>query len=383
MLSHALSVIANTRGPSHDESRILEVTDRTQLQFSAQAAIIWILTLNADQTNASLGVKLVTESFNDSWQWAVDNNGDIPLLVTQASKSTINALPSWMKKLLRRYACFASGACEIRELTGQVPPEWQTSCQLRSKRVTYYAPRWTWPIFYFRGSTSNYFRGKKGLDVGARINYLAGIHKGLEAVANYSRISETLVPHFEYYSLLGSDMTAIDINAPDPNHEEIQHGDARLLSLASESFHFATIAMILGPTNPCGTYLEVALSLCELKRVLQASGLLYIAEVGFQTSVCFVAQCLGFDVFVSKGSPSGLPVGTLLRKRRIEGQPSIFDEIFNSPEVQPLKFHPSRGEVFANCHLLRDAGKVLVSIKDLAPNARDIKSINLDSFSYL
>lgn len=245
-------------------------------------------------------------------------------------------------------------------------------CQLKPKRATYYyAPRWSWPILYFRGSTSDYFRGKKGLDLGARIHYLAGPHRGLEAIANYSRIAETLVPHFEYYSLLGSDMTAIDINAPDPKYKEIQYGDARLLSLASESSHFATIAMILGPANPCATYLEVALSLCELKRVLQSGGLLYIAEVGFQPSVCFVAQCLGFEVFVSRGSTSGLPVGTLLRKQRIEDRPSIFDEIFDAPEVQQLKFHPSHGEVFTNCHLLKEQGKILAIIKDLPPNHRE------------
>lgn len=258
-------------------------------------------------------------------------------------------------------------------MTGHVPPEWRAVCQLKSNRTTYYAPRWTWPIFYFRGSTSRHFRGKKGLDVGARINHLAGPHKGLEAVANYSRIAETLVPHFEYYSLLGSDMTAIDINASDSKYKKIQYGDARLLSFASESFHFATIPMILGPANPCATYLEVALSLCELKRVLPPGGLLYIAEVGFQVSVCFVAQCLGFDVFASKGSPEGLPVGTLLRKRSVEGQPSFLAEIFNAPDVQPLRFHPSHGEVLTNCHLLKDKGKILTFIKDFGPNHRDIR----------
>lgn len=307
----------------------------------------------------------ILESYINSWEWALASNSDIPLILTPANNPTTVALPSWMKQLLLRYACFASSVCDLRELTGHVPPEWRTVCQLKSRHVTYYyAPRWTWPILYFRGLTSDYFCRTEGLDVGARIHYLAGAHKGLEAVAHYSRLAETLVPHFEYYSLLGSDMTAIDINAPDPNYEEILYGDARLLSFASESFHFTTIPMILGPANPCATYLEVALSLCELKRVLRPSGLLYIAEVGFQPSVCFVAQCLGFDVFASKGSPSGLPVGTLLRKRSIEDQPAVFDEIFNDQEIQPLKFHPSRGETFANYHLLKDEDKLFSYFMD-------------------
>lgn len=324
---------------------------------------------------------MVAESYNDGWEWALSNNDDIPPLLTRANNSTCAAIPSWMKRLLRRYSWFASRACDIRELTGHVPPEWRTVCKLKSKRVTYYAPRWTWPIFYFRGGTSDYFRGTKGLDVGARINYLAGAHKGLEAIAHASRLTETLVPHFEYYSLLGSDMAAIDINAPDPSQKEIQYGDARLLSFTSESFHFATIPMVLGPTNPSATYLETALSLCELKRVLQPGGVLYIADVGFQPSVCFAAQCLGFDVFASKGSADGLPVGTLLRKRSVQGQPSVFDEIFDAPDVQPLKLHPSHGEVFTNCHLLKDEGDILAIIKDSPPNQRDIESSNVNSFA--
>lgn len=86
-------------------------------------------------------------------------------------------------------------------------------------------------------------------------------------------------------------------------------------------------------------------------------------------------------MFVSRGSPSGLPVGTLLRKGSIEGQPSIFDEIFNAAEVQPVKFHPSHGEVFTNCHLLKDKNKVTVMIEDLAPNLRDTEPSNGNSFA--
>lgn len=267
-----------------------------------------------------------------------------------------------MKRSLRSYASFAADACDRRKATADIPPEWLTVCQLKSTKITYYAPRWTWPILYFRGKTSQYFRGTKGLDVGARINHLAGPHKGLAAVAKYSRTAETLVPHFEYYSLLGGDMAAVDINAPDPKYKEIQYGDVRLLSFASRSFQFVTMPMILGPFNPCATYLEVALSLCELRRVLQPGGFVYVAEVGFQPSVSFTAYCLEFDVYVSKGSLDGLPIGTLFRKPPSQDQPSVFNEIFTAPAIHPVVFDQSLSEVFRNCHLLRDEAPISAAI---------------------
>lgn len=298
---------------------------------------------------------LVSNECQDAWNWGIASNSAIPLLECLYDDCLMVFLPKQIKQLLRKYTSFSSTVCEYREKTGITPLEWQSICTLRVQNTTYYAPRWTFPFFYFQGEKSAAFLNKVGLDIGARIRDAAevGIKKlPLSKKRNFES-GELLIPHFRYYEKLGSKMTAIDLYAPDPRNTEIEFGDARLLRFLPSSFDFVLIPMLLGPTGPCNTFLELTLSLSELRRVLRPGGFIYIADAGFQPSVAFAAQCLNFDVFSSKGADD-LPVGTLLRKRQANIQDGIFSEIFTSPQIQHLIIDATTDEVFVNCNLLYD-----------------------------
>lgn len=302
-----------------------------------------------------------SKTYKKNWEWALSNNRAIPLLENRSSNSLIIPIPRTVKKLLNEFVSFASNRCYNREITGEIAPEWLLLSESRSSHVHHFAPRWTFPVFYFRSDMSVFFSCKDGLDIGARISSINNLSKrGIEPNSNNPLFIETLVPHFEYYSTIGCRMRAIDIITPVSDYKEIEFGDARLLFFAARSFDFITMPMLLGPTNACATYLEVSLCLCELKRVLRSGGFIYIADAGFQPSIGFAAQCLDFDLFISKGSPVGLPIGTILRKRNSENQSSLFDEMFSSIDIQPLKFHHWHDEVIANCNLFFDKEPVVI-----------------------
>ncbi len=290
------------------------------------------------------------------------NNCDIPLLENRSNNSLIIPIPGNIKKSLNEFVCFASNKCYHRENSGEIAPEWLLLSESRSSHVHHFSPRWTFPVFYFRGDMSVFFSDKEGLDIGARICSINNIsNRGLGQIAtNNPLLIETLVPHFEYYLTIGCRMKAIDIITPNPDYKKIELGDARLLFFVTHSFDFITMPMLLGPTNACATYLEIALCLCELKRILRPGGFIYIADAGFQPSVAFAAQCLDFDLFISKGSSDGLPIGTILRKRNSEYQSSLFDEMFAFINIQPLKFHHWYDEVAANCNLFFDKETVVI-----------------------
>jgi hypothetical protein len=110
--------------------------------------------------------------------------------------------------------------------------------------------------------------------------------------------------------------------------------------------------------------LEVGLSIAELYRVLKPGGFAYLADAGFQPCIGYLASRFGFDVFTSKASQSGLPVGTLLYKRpRVAALPSDLD-LFNSDKVQHHVFNSSTSEVFLNCNLLFDFGDIVATPAD-------------------
>jgi len=118
--------------------------------------------------------------------------------------------------------------------------------------------------------------------------------------------------------------------------------------------------MILGPSNVCSTYLELSLCLNELNRVIRPGGFIYIADFGFQPCIGFGAQCLDLDLFISKGSREGLPIGTILAKRIVKDECSVFDEIYTSNDIQRVRFHPSRKEKILNCNLFFDKERIMI-----------------------
>jgi SAM-dependent methyltransferase len=272
------------------------------------------------------------------------------VLEERSPGSLIISLPSTVKDRIKEFVCFALKKSLERQRSRKPDPQWSSLCGTRSSQSQHYAPRWTFSCFYFREPAASLFGGKQGLDVGARVS-----KKNTDALLhpNAHNLVETAVPHFRYYSALGCQMKAIDLLAPDPDYEEIQFGDARLLSFPSESFDFVTIPMILGPTNVSPTYLELALCLCELARVVRGGGFIYVADAGFQPSLAFAAQHLGLQSYVTKGGSRGLPVGIILRKRG-SSDVTRFDELFNLIDVPPLTFHPWKSQRVRNCNLLHD-----------------------------
>jgi Methylase involved in ubiquinone/menaquinone biosynthesis len=222
-------------------------------------------------------------------------------------------------------------------------------------------------MFYFRGRSRAWFKGKFGLDAGACIcrGQTDAIFRRCRTDYERSLLLHTGVPHFQYYSDLGSAMSAIDVR--ESIHKAIRRGDIRFLEFSSASFHFLTIAMILGPAGPCRSFLDAALALTEVNRVLRPGGVAYIADVGFQPCLGYMAEQFGFAVFASKGS-SCLPIGTFLQKRA-SGGCRTSDELVEHSCVTPLSFGFENDEVFENCNLLFDTEHVLTR-RDHRNNAR-------------
>jgi len=89
-------------------------------------------------------------------------------------------------------------------------------------------------------------------------------------------------------------------------------GDIRDLPCADCIVDFITVAMILGPGNPCDSFLNVALGLAELRRVLQPDGLVYIAGHILSPNLLYLFMLSGFRVFVNRRSEHGIPIGVCL-----------------------------------------------------------------------
>ena len=224
-------------------------------------------------------------------------------------------LPLSLKYRLRAVASFVRQQSRWRENHRSVPAGWNELTKLRASGHYLYAPRWTFPIFFFRDTHGCPFSGLLGLDIGARVSRADDINKvgPLKLAGDNPMLRETFRAHWMHYEGLGASMRAVDLVA-DPAEPRVEIGDVRLLKFPPCSFDFVTVPMIFGPGNPCSTLLEVVAGLSEVHRVLRPAGFAYVADGILHPSVCFAAQLIGFSVFISKGTTNGMPVGTILTK---------------------------------------------------------------------
>ncbi|MCH8010672.1 MAG: hypothetical protein IIA61_01785 [Candidatus Marinimicrobia bacterium] len=267
-------------------------------------------------------------------------------------------LTSEVRNRLKVYVWFASIASHIKSYFGYIPLEWRAMCYAHESSTYLYSPRWTLSMFYIRGKLTRYLYGKNGLDIGA-ITGCPPLQNVLLATGLFEtdiRLTDMELPHFQYYAELGANMTAIDIKAPNDNCENVKYGDIRLLEFRDQAFDFITVPMILGPGNPCDTYLELALSISEMWRITSPGGFVYIADCSFSPVVAFAAQIAGFIVYCSKGSKYGLPVGTFLRRPSDSQVISIFDDIFYSTRLVKIDLQRSGNMWVDSCNLLLDHG---------------------------
>jgi hypothetical protein len=261
---------------------------------------------------------------------------------------------------LAKFSAFARHESSARKGPSSIPVGWRTLCALSNSGYFLYAPRWTFPIFYFSDRFRPAFSGLSGLDIGARVCRDAedSIQKApLRLPAENSLLRETFLPHWKHYENLGASMRAMDILG-DPAEPRVEVGDARLLIYQDGSFDFLTVPMLLGPGNPCSTALEITVCLSEMWRVLKPSGFVYVADSTLHPSVCYAAELAGFVVAYSKDCSQGVPVGTFFLKAA--GAPryvSIVDRFPELSELPLITLSHTLDEIISHCNLVDDAEK--------------------------
>lgn len=264
-------------------------------------------------------------------------------------------MPNHLKRELTSFVTFMSAESVTRTETCQVPLGWKVLCALTSSGYFLYAPRSTSPHFYFAKDGPIAFEGMVGLDIGARV--WKGTGTPADQLIQQDDPRQTLTPHWQYYRSLGASMRAIDVSL-DSENKDIECGDARLLGFEME-FDFITAPMLLGPSNPCCTALEVAAALREMYRVLRTPGFAYLADKVLHPSVCFVAQLTGFAIAYSKTTELGFPVGTLLLK--IGAGPTL-PRMSALQALPRVSFHPTASEVVSHCNLADDPANPSVTL---------------------
>ena len=250
--------------------------------------------------------------------------------------------------------------CQVeRSETQEITAPWSAALAIKSPRRLHYLPRWTFRILYFRPPAAEYLFGACGLDVGANVKPFGSFQPRLLVPPAFrvDDFTECHVPHHVYYSEIGCQMQAIDLQ---PAQQQIEHGDARLLRHADASLDFITAPMLLGPSNVCATPLEIAFCLSEFNRVLRPGGLVYFADPSLEPSVIFTAQCSGFSAFGSKGLKGGVPLGTILRKHGRHKATAKFQPIFEDLSDVMLHFSDAQDQAILFSDLVNDQAQPLI-----------------------
>ena len=307
-----------------------------------------------------------------TWHGALSKNKRVPKWDRTINETLEICLPAQLKRHLRITEAFVRSQSTWRESHGQVPEGWADLCDLRMSGHYLYAPRWTFPIFYFRGRHTSFFDQLLGLDIGARVSRSDDPVKAgpLKFADDNPMLRESFCPHWKHYEEFGATMRAIDTFA-DPAEPRIEAGDVRLLSFQTGSFDFITLPMLFGPGNPCSTTLEIVTGISEVHRVLRPSGFAYLADGILHPSVCFAAQLVGFTVLVSKGTENGMPVGTILTKGKDSEQAS--GRLLDPAALSTITFSPKGDEIVSHCNLIDDSEPPLVYSGYFDPSSEDVK----------
>lgn len=294
-----------------------------------------------------------------TWHAALSKNKRVPKWDRTIDETLEICLPGQLKRHLGVTEAFVRSQSAWRESHGQVPEGWAALCDLRVSGHYLYAPRWTFPIFYFRGRHASFFDQLLGLDIGARVSRSDDPVKAspLKFADDNPLLRESFRPHWKHYEEFGATMRAIDPFA-DPAEPRIEVGDVRLLSFQTGSFDFITLPMLFGPGNPCSTSLEIVTGISELHRVLRPNGFAYLADGILHPSVCFAAQLVGFTVLVSKGTENGMPVGTILKKGKNSERTS--GRLLDRAVLSTFIFSPRGDEIVSHCNLIDDSELPLV-----------------------
>ena len=300
----------------------------------------------------------------------------LPSREGQVEEGLSVALTQQDKVLLSAAVRLVGKAESLRRRSGMISSDWQRVCRIRSDLPQHRAPRWTFPVFYFRKPIAARLAGMDGLDIGARTPEPTDAPRGLRSIVPVGRaaddLSEWSVPHFRYYEGLGCRMRAIDLVTCE-TRSGIDQGDARLLQYADASLDFITVPMLLGPPHACASPLEIAFCLGEFRRVLRPGGFAFIADAGVQPSVLFAAQLFHFSTSLSKGHTDGLPVGTLLRRTGRHTAPGNC-HIFSSLGLAELRLARHGPQVVVGANLLWNSEMPRVTSARKRTNSRPAPS---------
>lgn len=294
-----------------------------------------------------------------TWHGALSKNRRVPKWDRTIDETLEICLPAPLKRHLSVAEAFVRGQSIWRDSHEQVPEGWAELCELRMSGHYLYAPRWTFPIFYFRGKHANLFDQLLGLDIGARVSRSDDPVKAapLKFADDNPMLLESFRPHWKHYEEFGATMRAIDMLA-DPAEPRIEAGDVRLLPFQTGCFDFVTLPMLFGPGNPCSTSLEIVTGISEVHRVLRPSGFAYLADGILHPSVCFAAQLVGFTVLVSKGTEKGMPVGTILRKGT--DSEHVAGQLLGCAALSTITFSARGHEIVSHCNLIDDSEQPFV-----------------------
>lgn len=221
----------------------------------------------------------------------------------------------------------------------------------------YLSARSTFPCFYFSSSYDYCFKGAVGLDVGCIVlsSPKKYVNESLYCTKTIHPLGkEKFLPHYMHYRFFGCVMQGIDICIDKRISGCIKFGDLRHLNCSDSLIDFFTIAMIMGPGNPCNTYLDVSLCIFEIKRTLSPNGIVYIADYFVSTALLLFFHLGSFRVFINQDYNSGIPVGIFLVHDTCNVQKSRFKKIINILANAEINFKKDRIIKIINRNLIEN-----------------------------